>query len=205
MSAGLLPLIREALARIPANESRLGVMVSGGFDSSLLLYYLLREVGTGRLRVFTVPRPDGALVHARRLTPVVCEMAGCNTIAPIPVGNPSLHHSMQTFSGIVQVLRENWVDYLLLAENVTPNDPDLKGDPWAPGRFRSKDRRMIQPFFDLTKDQLIAAAFADGLERLLMESHSCTERTQGRCGRCWQCRERAWAFARIDRVDPGLN
>ena len=34
-------------------------------------------------------------------------------------------------------------------------------------------------------------------------SHTCTERPRGRCGVCWQCKERQWGFKENNLKDPG--
>jgi 7-cyano-7-deazaguanine synthase in queuosine biosynthesis len=81
----------------------------------------------------------------------------------------------------------------------TSNPPDL---PDGPKRKQSYDDKFLQPMFDWTKKDTVALAIELGLTDLMKISHSCTERKISRCGHCWQCRERAWAFDQNQYIDP---
>ena len=38
---------------------------------------------------------------------------------------------------------------------------------------------------------------------LIKLTHSCTHRTEGRCGECYNCTERSWALEELGFTDPG--
>ena len=196
----LAKLVDQSVPQTPLK--RPGVMVSGGLDSGVLLYYLLKKYGTDLL-IFTVPRYDDARTHAVRVAKTVCDNLNLAFIQPEFVGDPDEHHSEQVASGFEEVLEEDWADATFLGDTSNPVGTPVGDDPWAPTRYRSKDPKVLQPFFDLTKDQVVQAANDDGLSFIFEVSHSCTEQIVGRCHVCWQCRERAWAFEAAGLTDPG--
>jgi 7-cyano-7-deazaguanine synthase in queuosine biosynthesis len=61
------------------------------------------------------------------------------------------------------------------------------------------------PFIEMHKDEILKLVFDHRQEELLKLTHSCTEQKTGRCGRCFQCNERAWAFRQLDKLDAGIN
>ena len=200
----LQPLIDEIIDRNDFSEKRVGIMLSGGLDSGVLFFHLAKKVGP-RLMAFTVPRSENSMGHALRVSKAVCERLKYPTIEPVAAGNPEMHHSQQVASGVERVFEADLADVVFLADNIVPSELVLRDDPWAPERIRVSIDGIFQPFFDLTKDKIVAAAFTDRLEFILAESHTCTERSEGRCNQCWQCRERAWAFEKAGRPDPGVR
>ncbi len=94
--------VKKNLEKIIAEKKSLGVMVSGGLDSSLLLYYVLTE-HPGPVRVFTVPKRDNAMVHAKRMTNFICKILSLQNIEPQMVGNADFHHSEQVLGGLNQI------------------------------------------------------------------------------------------------------
>ena len=40
---------------------------------------------------------------------------------------------------------------------------------------------------------------------LIKLTHSCTHRTEGRCGECYNCTERSWALEELGFSDPGTK
>jgi 7-cyano-7-deazaguanine synthase in queuosine biosynthesis len=55
----------------------------------------------------------------------------------------------------------------------------------------------------MLKDEIIQIMFDEQQEELMNITHSCTEQKNGRCGKCWQCTERAWAFDKLGKTDTG--
>lgn len=188
---------RDLLARqLATADGPLGIMLSGGLDSAVMLA-MACDLGHRRWLVRTIPKRDGALEHAQRVLPWINRRYGLD-LRLEPAGDPLLHHARQLGHALSLSLVQHPGVTWFSAENRVPDDL-----PGGPVRRRAADPRVRQPWFDLTKDEIIAAALGSGLEALVSITHSCTERSQGRCGLCWQCGERRWAFDRLGVCDPG--
>lgn len=184
--------------------NRIGVSLSGGPDSAILYYKVLKEnlllEMPKSIIALCMPKHDGADYFAKLVNDWMKVHFKLDELPLLFIGNPNDEHDQIVTNAIWSALKFNIVDCVLLADNVPPVNafPGLQ-----PVRNRSTIPSIVQPFFDLTKDQIISMFFEEGVEDLLAITHSCTEMTRGRCGRCWQCSERAWAFQTIGRVDPG--
>lgn len=196
--------ILESLVGIVKTHKRIGLFVSGGFDSTLLTYLIhdiRQKLGTNNdITFFTIPRYDDSTVHAERIVKFIDGRFNTTPTKHVSVGDPNLHHSKQVLSGIVETLKGTDFDVLLLGDNTVPPEIEVPGGPI---RVKSNTERVIQPFFDLTKDQTIQLAIDLGLTEIMEMSHTCTESLTLRCNICWQCRERAWAFKKCNYTDPG--
>jgi 7-cyano-7-deazaguanine synthase in queuosine biosynthesis len=62
---------------------------------------------------------------------------------------------------------------------------------------------LFFPFNHTKKSHTIDIMFQLGVEEISNLSHSCTETMTGRCKQCYHCKERAWAFEAMDKVDTG--
>jgi len=200
-------VIRTVDISIPDDAKSIAVLVSGGADSAVLLYCLAIEAKQKNIPIltFTVPRPDGAALYSPSIVEQVNALTGSTIPLPINVGNPDLHHSMQTRSGHTEIFKNYLVDYVYygsqaIAEELTTLDvvfPKRPANKFYPN--------TICPFFDLTKEHTLDLYFKLNITELLKFSHSCTEKTVGRCGACYNCIERAWAFTRLAQDDPGSS
>jgi hypothetical protein len=181
---------------------RVALLASGGFDSTMLLSATLEicrrhEIERAWL-IITVPRHDASWDHAGR----VCEWASkrWNTLLPmVRLGDPDLHHSQQVASGCRLAAEMGLADLYLLGDTAVP----IELSDQAPVRVRANDPRWMQPWFDLTKDHVVMLMRELGLQEVMELTHTCTASTSIRCGKCWQCRERAWAFGRAGISDTG--
>lgn len=184
------------------NKNRIGFFISGGFDSTVLLLAACEIRKKNNLNIeylgLTVPRSDNSLDHANR---VVTWINGkfLSNIDIISVGNPNLHHSVQVRFGCKKAKDYNYADLYLLADTAIPID--LEND--APERIRSDEDLFYQPWFDKTKDYVVRLAAELDIEEISKITHTCTESKTIRCGKCWQCRERQWAFQQVAIEDFG--
>lgn len=183
---------------------RIGVSLSGGPDSAILYYKVLKENFSSELGkniiAMCMPKHDGADYFAKLVNDWMKAHFKLDELPLLFIGNPNDEHDQIVANAIWSALELNIVDCVLLADNIPPVNsfPGMQ-----PIRNRSTVPAIVQPFFDLTKDQIISMFFEEGVEDLLAVTHSCTEMTRGRCNKCWQCNERAWAFSQIGRSDPG--
>lgn len=197
--------VREVDVSIPNNVKKIAMLLSGGADSAILLYILAQEAKDRNIEImtFTVPRPDGAILYSPGIVDFINATLGTSIPYPIEVGKPDVHHSMQTRSGHMEIFQKYDVDYVFYGSQSIPNE--LQGlELVYPRRPTSRTYpKTICPFFDLTKEHTLDLYYKLGVPDLLKLSHSCTETQVGRCGACYNCIERAWAFTKLCQTDPG--
>jgi 7-cyano-7-deazaguanine synthase in queuosine biosynthesis len=186
------------------NHKEIGIFISGGFDSAVLGAYVFSHITKNHLDrtvvMYTVPRYDDSVVHAKRVCDWLTERFPEVKFTTITVGSGEGHHSGQVLSGIEEALRTS-NRTILLADTKIP-DEDVVGE--SPQRVKSKGPRVIQPFFEYDKTMTIKLAESmDILDEVSKISHTCTESKTLRCGGCWQCNERSWAFTKLSLVDKG--
>ena len=194
------------------SNPRVGVMLSGGPDSAILYYLLVKENIERRLDLrstqdqyeivpMCAPKKDGADHYAELINKEVHQLLGRIDAPPILyIGNPWQNHDVIVTNAIVNALYYNVVSRVFVADNITP---PAKFPGLEPQRVRSTHKEVIQPFFDLTKDRILDLFYTNGVSDLLKITHTCTEQPKGRCGQCWQCHERAWGFEQLGLKDPG--
>ena len=112
------------------------------------------------------------------------------------VGTSLVHHSMQVISGIKEA-KKFPIDVIILGD--TKNPPNL---PDGPTRPKSNDSRVLQPFFEITKDYLIKEAITLGIQDLIHITGTCGRGSNPACQECWQCQEKTWALKQNNLVPP---
>jgi hypothetical protein len=183
---------------------RYGIMLSGGLDSAILLGLLVLENKNINIQPFTIPKTDGAILYA---DPVV-EFTNTKFQTTIPktiaVGDPTVHHRSQSKTAVKEIFEKHKIDILFIAINKNPEE--LNSLPGAPRRdTRSDNPRIIFPFVDLIKTDIVKLAIENDLSDLFNVTHSCTEQQIGRCSLCWQCTERSWTFKKLNLLDSGIK
>jgi len=175
---------------------RLGMMLSGGMDSALLLYLLSLNT-QNEIVCFTIPKTDGAANYVNPIIAWVNGKLGRNIQGSKLIGNPKLYHSAIINEAIKSI--ENEYDFLYFAGNSYPSEIL----PGGPNRIKRVNPKHIQPFFDCYKTDIVRSYIEFGILDLILLTHTCTEWEFGRCNNCWQCRERAWAFNQLNIQDIG--
>jgi hypothetical protein len=179
-----------------------GIMLSGGLDSAILLYLLINQEPSIKIQPFTIDKTDGASRYADPLIEHFNKKFSLSIPKTIYVGNPRAHHRSQSTTAVIDIFNNYPVDHLFIGINQNP--PELNHLPGAPNRDKgSNDPRIIFPFVDFLKTDILKIMFEHRQEDLTYITHSCTEQSIGRCNQCWQCTERAWAFSSIKMVDNG--
>jgi 7-cyano-7-deazaguanine synthase in queuosine biosynthesis len=189
--------IFDTIEQVLLNHQTVGIFVSGGLDSAILSKLVLETKQKLNLNTtltfYTVPRHDDSRLHAMRVLNYLLQHYTFKI-----VGNPDLLHSQQVVSGIKQVLLTDETEIILLGDTTNPIElPD------GPDRIRSNHKKVIQPFFNFTKKDIVKMAIEHEYFDLFNLTHTCTESKLLRCNTCWQCRERAWAFKENNFIDTG--
>lgn len=185
-------------------------MLSGGLDSALLLYLLLRADKNINIQPFTIAKADGSYLYVREILNYFENQFNIKLAETVIVGDPTAHHTAQSKTAVVEILEKHQdVDYIYFATNQNPvNDFDYSNYPDGsfPDRvLESPHPKILMPFIKMYKDEILKLAFDYGQEKLLNLTHSCTEQKTGRCGQCFQCNEREWAFRKLNQIDTGTS
>lgn len=183
-------------------SKKYGLLLSGGLDSAVLLYLLIKNCPTIDLQPFTIPKHDGSALYANPIIDHVNSKFGLAIPSTIYVGKPNAHHSMQSISAIMDIFENHPVDFLFMGVNTNPPGfNNIKGAPKR--RLKTPNPKLLYPFASMFKDAIIKIMFDEGQQDLANITHSCTEQQVGRCNQCWQCSERAWAFRQLNKLDTG--
>lgn len=186
-------------------DAKYGFMLSGGLDSAVLLYLLLTYNKKLNIQLFTIKKHDGSHQWLNNIIQFMKDKTLIDLDDPIFVGDPNVHHDQQSNIAI-QEINEKYkdVDYIIFGTNSNP--PDSIHLPGVyPRRTRNFNPKIITPFKILYKTHIVDFVFEYGIEQLLEITHSCTEQVIGRCGKCFQCHERSWAFEELGQTDIGIN
>jgi hypothetical protein len=197
---------------------KIGLLVSGGLDSSLLAY-LLHDIKykTNRnnsFEFFVVPRPDDSVVHVNRIVDYLDNQFNQPKSTIHIVGRGDLHHSKQVTSGMTEAVLNYDCDIYLSATTTNPPEllPNYKygffrepdGTPYnGPVRKKSYHPKLIDIFWDYTKEDTVKIIKDYDLADIMNLTHTCTGSKSTRCNACWQCCERAWAFKKNNLIDTG--
>jgi len=183
-------------------DKQYGLLLSGGIDSAVLLYLLIKSNPSINLQPFTIPKTDGAYLYADPVIEHFNRKFLLNIPKTIQVGDPTVYHRQQSATAVKEIFDKHPVDYLFVGINQNP--PELDSLPGSPQRAKSSPNpRVIFPFVDLYKHNILEFMYNNDQADLIDITHSCTEQQQGRCNRCWQCTERAWAFKQLGQTDTG--
>jgi hypothetical protein len=215
--------ILSDIENIIKNHKTIGIAVSGGLDSTLLAYLLTytkyKLQSSAELKYFCVPRPDDSILHARRVVDYIDRWFNQPPSTIYSVGQGDLHHSEQVKSGMREAIQTHNLDILVAGVTMNPescNPPEYlpnyeygkftepDGTPYnGPIRVKPQNPKFINPFWNVTKEETVALMKEMQLTEIPNITHTCTGSKSKRCGVCWQCCERAWAFAKNDLIDTG--
>lgn len=201
----------KILSRLDQNEIvvdtqqpvKYGIMLSGGLDSAVLLYLMLKDCPTADIQLFYIAKHDGSHTYISGIISYLEELFQIKLPKPIKVGTPNIPHTIINQTGIKEVLIK-YPDIRYLYIGINQNPPQPWGNPdWVfPVRPTENNHpRLVMPFMMLYKTHIVDILLQENQQELLRLTHTCTEQTQGRCGICFQCGERAWALEQFDVQD----
>jgi 7-cyano-7-deazaguanine synthase in queuosine biosynthesis len=180
---------------VPENINRIGVLSSGGLDSSLLLYLIANEIKTSGRDVevvaLTIKRKN-AMDHATRVVDYIEQTTGTK-IKRMNVGDPQSSSAYQVITGMWDALFVNKFPLVFLATTAIP-DVSLEDGFDAPMRNTTPFPGLHQPWCHETKDNVVKYIVENSLMDLAKLTHSCTVEDLTHCGKCFNCVERQWAF-----------
>jgi len=183
-------------------RKRIGILISGGMDSALLYYFLVKlnvEQGfTHSIKPYTILRKDGSPQYAQDIIDYVHDLFEIPRIVTQVVGDPTLSEPMQVESGARDVLSSiSNVVYLGLIEELSAFTIGWRD----PIKWKEKDNRRY-PLKDLNKSHIVDLIVQFKQEKLFELTHSCN--MPGKCYNCNGCNERSWGFEQMGYADPGI-
>lgn len=197
---------------VPILNVPVGVSVSGGADSSILLYTLMKY-SREKIYIFTTGNRQKGFKNIEASMNVV---AKCIELT----GNINVEHHISyteeqsfetTFPKLIRYLETNQVRLIHTAITSNPpqevcetfthmpsqinRDPKSKKNKWFLGN------RVHCPFYDIDKQGIRQIYEKEGvLDTLFPATRSCETKEDiglGHCGECWWCQERNWAFGQL--------
>jgi 7-cyano-7-deazaguanine synthase in queuosine biosynthesis len=200
---------------IPIIDKPVGVLVSGGADSALLLYLLLQSYNS-TIQIFTIANRQRHYYNAKAALDVVhrcAELTNNNNIE-----HHIFHRSLQSdndFYDIPKLYFDRKLVYKVF-HGLTANPPaedlinfpneqsgrDLQlRDPKIKKNIMPDNSKFILPWINVNKKEIYNYyKRLDLLDTLYPITRSCeTDDDVGanHCGKCWWCVERKWAFGRL--------
>lgn len=183
--------------QFPEIDGLIGVSLSAGVESTMLLHLLLKRYGKARVRAFSGLIPGRRSWEAQKASAMVQRQGASyhfaiedNFTCMSPQENDRLRKIAQETVGITAWF--NGAAKLLY-------HPTFKNEMYAQ-RVRTLD--IYLPFISLRKSNVIDLYFQYDVSHLLAASHSCTERGDMHCGKCVCCLERAKGFIELGIKDP---
>jgi 7-cyano-7-deazaguanine synthase in queuosine biosynthesis len=193
-------------------DNKIGLYHSGGADSSLLLYVLMKYT-TDNIHIFTCASKEKNYASAKvsnRVIEKCIELTGNNNI---------MHHTHYVDSQNDEVLFSPQKYYVAAGEldilytGVTANPPveisntfneesteNIERDPSVERSVFIHEYNIYTPFTNINK-QVIGKMYDElGLTTTLFPlTRSCEDRSlsDGHCGECWWCQERQWGFGKL--------
>lgn len=198
---------------IDIHDGPIGISFSGGADSSLLLYILMKHA-PGPIHVFTCSldsKNRSTLINAPRVLSKIIDLTG----------NYNVYHHFhfvkdgktikELFEQQTQFIKNKTINWLYTG--ITSNPPFNVQKIFTEISQENHERHpLIQrpvyhqsypihtPFTNVNK-QIIAKMYTELgiMDSLFTVTRSCESvtLTEGHCGECWWCQERMWGFNRL--------
>jgi len=190
--------------------------MSGGMDTALLTYLVALELlETNRNPsdyikwIFTIPKRDGAELYPDKIIEWINRKLGITLPNKTIIKIPNLHsvyHSKQVWNSILYALDKYNPDKIYMGDQRAAPDSANISEP-IPHRSSTLEGplpdRVLFPFNHLYKYHTVDAFFKLGISDLIDLTHSCTQEFTSRCGKCYHCLERQWAFDELNQIDLG--
>jgi len=194
----------------PTTLKKVGIFVSGGLDSALLLWMYAQLTPPAGCELIPL--------HATRGDPV-CEQSARNIVEKVNklfnlnlqfmlvnIETDFVNKSNPLSRAFKEAKLKNLVDCVISGDTTNPPD-DLPG--WGISTRQPIENQHKFPFWKLPllhvdKSHTIKLLKDLNLEWAFELTRSCVNPGVPHCSLCWTCNERAWGFAQNNLVDPGL-
>ncbi len=170
-------------------DSKPGLMLSGGADSSLLLWLLVKN--NFNLTTFTIERKHGELENSKKIVDWVNNYFKSSIPYPVMMQPESNDHSMHIRFALRKIFQKKLASHLYFG--ITQNPPvKLSGN--VPIRHSTDNEKLITPFWHLNKQHIIHLYKNFDIMELFDITNSCQIYVDKHCGECFHCQERSWGL-----------
>lgn len=195
---------------ITIHRGKLGIALSGGADSAIVLYALMAG-GADEIHVYTCSSKEKNRRGPRYAMDVIdkcCDLTGYTNV---------FHHiyqtPKQTLPALIDPLSKFIIQHRLdhMYTGITALPPDDAPNDIA---FRSSERgfrdpneikevyngKWYRPLYNINKQEVANLYEEFGvMDSLFPVTRSCESLTllDGHCGQCWWCEERLWGFGNL--------
>jgi hypothetical protein len=181
--------------------AKIGVLTSGGVDSTLLYYLILyikyRNALPHYIRPIVILRKEGSKYFARPIVQKINAIWG-HPLESMRLGNTTLPEHQQVQSAVKQAIDIFNLHYVYIGLIANRAEHTVGFDiipvPTLP--------QILTPLKQLEKSHVIDLYYQFGIQDLLKYTHSCDQSEQMPCGVCNGCQERSWGFSEIGKTDP---
>lgn len=182
---------------------RLAVLYSGGADSTLLYYLTVKNIiqnyPNKSLDLIIVDRYNNPVQRATELyNRIRIEINDTVSILKVVSPGSDIPGNLQIMQ-TVNLIKDNY-DAILWGINKYPDDTTIrpKNSSYQINfdTFETPDKLYL-PFSKFKKTDIINTFIKLGIKDILYNTHSCGEPGTEPCGKCFNCRERAWAFTQL--------
>ena len=204
-------------------DGPVGIMVSGGADSAILLYHLMKH-SKDKIHIFSLGNNDKRRLNLSVATQVVekciqltgniniehhinyCETQTLNSLLVMPKQFIEEKRIKIVYNGVTANPPKKVLDtFKLKSLELDNRDPNVERD------VLSFDDIWYSPWTNIDK-KIIASMYKEEnlIETLFSITRSCAydpthhyfienvkDPGYGHCGECWWCEEREWAFGRL--------
>ncbi len=203
-------------------DGPVGIMVSGGADSAILLYHLMKH-SKDKIHIFSLGNNDKRRLNLSIATQVVekciqltgniniehhinyCETQTLNSLLVMPKQFIEEKRIKIVYNGVTANPPKKVLDTFKLKSLEIDRDPNVERDVFT------SDGLWYSPWTNIDK-KIIASMFKEEnlIETLFSITRSCAydpthhyfienvkDPGYGHCGGCWWCEEREWAFGRL--------
>jgi hypothetical protein len=196
---------------VDIHSGKIGVSVSGGADSAVLLFILMKYA-PGPIHIFTCSSKEKNRVSPHIALDVIGKCADLT-------GKQDIHHhtyfvEKQTYqtwiNGLKPYIANKTVDIMYTGITALPPDHVLSTFNIRNDLYERRNPNQIRPvyhagnfytpFFNLDKQQICEIyKELNILDELYPLTRSCEDLTLtvGHCGQCWWCQERNWGFGKL--------
>lgn len=206
--------INTAGVNIDLYKGPIGIKASGGADSSILLYNLMKHKSDSTIHIFTTGLNIQHRYNVKVATRVIEK---CIRLT----GNSNIEHHIKysedansLFTNLELYFNNNVIN--MMYTGITENPPREITDKFTlpttekerepctkKEHIRGKNKKFYTPLANFNK-QKIAEMYQENnlMEDLFPLTRSCepVDRKDiglSHCGECWWCQERKWAFGRL--------
>lgn len=202
-----MKIIKIANTIIHIHDGPIGISASGGADSSVLLYILMKY-STGPVHIFTCSSKFKNYSSASTSTQVI------DQCIQLTDNNNIIHHTHyvdeQTIENLFYETQFDYINCLYTAITKNPCQEvtdsfknrvtEFERDPRSIKPLYSLDNKIYMPFSNIDKKEIYNIyKELNLLDTLFPLTRSCESLTlrKGHCGECWWCEERLWGFGKL--------